>query len=76
MHKLTNLPRSRLSARIMIFGSYAVLCCSALLILYSSLFSYVPTHELSLLIEHILMSLTLVFIGGFLADVAKGQQKK
>ncbi len=70
-----------MSARLMIWGLYAVLCHAAFILLYSracsdGVLEYIQTGKLLLMLEHTVMSLTAVFVGGFLADLVKRKQKK
>ena len=80
VNKNQSPPYSKLSARIFIYGLYAVICHAALVFLYAKTYQgvtqYIPTPVLSYMVEHTLMGLTVLFIGCFLIDYVTEKEKQ
>ena len=81
MNKNRIFPYSRLSAITTVYGCYSVLCHAVFVLFYSvtshnTLTDYITARRIAEFLEHTLMSLVIVIIGGFLIDYTLKQQKK
>ncbi len=81
MNKITFPRLSCLSARLLIFGLYCVICYAVFIMLCllthdTAVHDYISAILFPYILEHVIMSLALIIIGGVLLDIAVHEQKK